>query len=101
MKNLFLIILFSIIVIATTYILLRKKDVNLKNNNNDSCIIYIPEDISKKDVELYDRGLCALQLKYKVGYNGVYEPVPISQQPNQALPFNPGLQPCVNFIQRS
>jgi hypothetical protein len=40
--------------------------------------------------ELIDK----LDKKYRLGYKGTYIPVPISEQPIQALPFNPGLKPC-------
>jgi hypothetical protein len=75
-----------------------------KNSNDASdIIIYVPSFSNgqqQQKMEPFQDLLCVIQDKYKIGYNGIYNPVPISEQPNQALPFNPGLKECVNFIQR-
>jgi hypothetical protein len=73
----------AIVILSIFYIIHTSKPITDKYNN----------PTPQKNIT-YGQLLDDLQKKYFVGFKGEYIPVPISDQPIQALPFNPGLKPC-------
>lgn len=93
MKDIFVIILIGAIILSMVYLFNSKMNKDKKNLKNKSLKTNCEKDDPKK--EKYVSLIDALQCDYRLGVpNGTYIPVPVDEQPINALPFNPGLKPC-------
>jgi hypothetical protein len=87
MKDIFVIILIVFIVITIVYLINHSSKEKFSQNSKKKC----EKGSDIKYVSLIDM----LQCEYQLGIpSGKYIPVPIDRQPIDALPFNPGLEPC-------
>lgn len=102
MKDIYIIL--TIIILLILYIIwaISSSKNNLKTQNKPQSrsknLRNVDEDFQDQDIDdsqTYGDLICKLQKKYSLGFeDGTYIPVPKSEQPNNALPFNPGLEPC-------